>query len=62
MLGGCGLLARVLVGDRDRGVADERRPAGEQLEQQAAGGVQVGAGVDLLAAGLLRATGTGRCR
>ena len=43
----------MLVGDRDRGVADERRPAGEQLVEQAAGGVDVAAGVDLLAAGLL---------
>ena len=40
------LLLDVLVGHRDRGVADERRPAGEQLEQQAPGGVQVGARVD----------------
>jgi hypothetical protein len=30
-------LADVLVGDRDRAVADERRPAGEQLVEQAAG-------------------------
>ena len=51
--GGMRRLAHVLVGHRDRAVADERRPAGEQLVEQAAGGVDVGAGVDGLAAGLL---------
>ena len=51
---GSGRLADVLVGDRDGGVADERRPAGQQLVEQAAGGVDVGPGVDRLAAGLLR--------
>ncbi|MPM63510.1 hypothetical protein SDC9_110390 [bioreactor metagenome] len=45
------MLADVLVGDGDRRVADERRPAGEQLVEQAAGGVQVGPEADLLAAG-----------
>ena len=43
----------MLVGHRDRGVAGERRLAGEQLEQHAAGGVDVAAGVDGLAARLL---------
>ena len=46
-------LAHVLVGDGDRAVAGERRPAGQQLEEHAAGGVQVGARVDGLALGLL---------
>ncbi len=44
----------MLVGDRDRGVAGERGLAGEQLEEHAAGGVDVAAGVHGLAAGLLR--------
>ena len=43
----------MLVGDRHRGVAGEGRLAGQQLVQQAAGGVQVAAGVNHLAAGLL---------
>ena len=51
---GSGGLADVLVGDRHRGVADEGRAPGEQLVEQAPGGVDVGAGVDGLAAGLLR--------
>ena len=34
-------------------VADERRPAGEQLVEHAAGGVEVGAGVDGAALRLL---------
>ena len=46
-------LAHVLVGDGHRGVAREGRFAGEQLVEQAAGRVQVAAGVDDLAAGLL---------
>ena len=44
----------MLVGDADRVVADERGPAGEQLIDDAAGGVDVGPGVDLFTAGLLR--------
>ena len=48
------VLPHVLVGDRDRRVAGERRPAGQQLVQQAPGGVQVAAGIDPLAPGLLR--------
>jgi hypothetical protein len=48
------VLPDVLVGDRDRRVAGERRPAGEQFVQQAAGRVQVAAGIDPLAPGLLR--------
>ena len=48
------VLPHVLVGDRHRGVAGERRPAGEQLVHQAAGGVQVAARVHPLAPGLLR--------
>ena len=51
--GGIGRLTDVLVGDRDRALADERRPPGEQLEEHAAGGVQVGARVDRLALRLL---------
>ena len=47
------VLADVLVRNGDRRVADERRPPGQQLEEQAAGGVDVRAGVDLLALGLL---------
>ncbi len=47
------LLADVLVGHGDRAVADEGRPAGEQLIEHAAGGVDVRAGVDGLAARLL---------
>src|SRR5690606_11348164 len=39
-------------GDGDRGVAHERRADGQQLVEQAAGGVEVGAGVDLFAFGL----------
>jgi hypothetical protein len=48
------VLSYMLVGDRHRRVAGERRPAGEQLVEQAAGGVQVAAGVHPLAPGLLR--------
>ena len=48
------VLPDVLVGDRHRRVAGERRPAGEQLVHQAAGGVQVAARVHPLAPGLLR--------
>ena len=44
----------MLVGDRDGGIAGERRPPGEQLVHQAARGVQVTAGVHPLAARLLR--------
>ena len=47
-------LAYVLVGHTHRGVADERRPADQQLVQQATRRVEVAAGVDGLAAGLLR--------
>ena len=47
------VLPHVLVGHRDRGVAGERRLAGEQLEQHATGGVDVAAGVDGLTARLL---------
>jgi hypothetical protein len=43
----------VLVGDGDRRVAGERGPSGQQLIQQAAGRVQVAAGIDPLAPGLL---------
>src|SRR5690606_34866248 len=46
------LLAHGLVGDGDRGVAHERRAGGQQLVEQAAGGVEGGAGVDLFAFGL----------
>ena len=46
-------LTDVLVGDRDRRVAREGGPAGEQLEEKATGGVEVGPGVDGLALGLL---------
>ena len=46
-------LAHVLVGDRDGAVPDERRSAGQQLVEQAAGRVDVGPRVDGLAAGLL---------
>ena len=48
-----GLLADVLVGHGDRAVPDERRPAGEELVEQAARGVDVRARVHGLAAGLL---------
>src|SRR5215467_3627119 len=48
------VLPHVLVGDRDRRVPQERGPAGEQFVEQAAGRVQVAAGVDPLTAGLLR--------
>ena len=41
------------VGDRHRGSGNERRSASEQYEHQATGGVDVRAGVDSLAAGLL---------
>ena len=44
----------MLVGDRHRGVASERRPAGEQFVHEAAGRVQVGPRVDPFAACLLR--------
>ena len=47
-------LAYVLVRHADRRVADERRPADQQLIEQAAGRVDVGTGVDGLAARLLR--------
>ena len=47
------ILADVLVGHRDRRVTDERRLAGEDFVQHAAQRVDVGAGVDGLAAGLL---------
>ncbi|BDZ42087.1 hypothetical protein GCM10025865_13860 [Paraoerskovia sediminicola] len=43
----------MLVRHGDRGVADERRPTGEHLEEEAARGVEVAAGVDGLAARLL---------
>ena len=46
--------ADVLVGDGHRRVGLERRTTGEQLEEQAAGGVEVGAGVDVVALRLLR--------
>ena len=46
-------LADVLVGDGDRRVTGEGRPAGEQLVEQDAGGVEVAARVDDLAARLL---------
>ena len=48
-----GHLRHVLVGDRHSRVAGERRTAGEHLVQHAAGGIQVGAHVDGLAASLL---------
>jgi hypothetical protein len=44
----------VLVDDGDRAVTGERRRAGQQLEQHAAGRVEVRAGVDLVTARLLR--------
>ena len=47
------LLPDVLVGDRHRRVAHERRPSGQQLEEQAARRVEVAARVHLLAARLL---------
>ena len=40
----------MLIGDRHRGVPAEGRLPGEQLEEDHPRGVQVGAGVDLLAA------------
>lgn len=43
----------MLVGDRHRRIASERRPAGEHLVKHAAGRIQVGAHVDVLAARLL---------
>lgn len=53
-LGGrLGSLADVLVGDRDRGVAAEGDVAGQQLVEQDADRVEVGAGVDRLALRLL---------
>ena len=45
-------LTYVLVGNADRRVPNERRPANKQLIQQTAGGVQVASGIDGLAAGL----------
>ena len=48
------ILADMLVGDRDRGITDERRFAGEHLVEHAAQRVHVRAGVDLVAARLLR--------
>jgi hypothetical protein len=44
----------MLVGDGDGRLSDERGPPGEQFEEQAAGGVEVGAGIDGLALSLLR--------
>ena len=49
-----GDLAHMLVGDGDRGVPGEGGLAGEQLVEQAPGGVEVGTGIDDLAARLLR--------
>ena len=43
----------MLVGDRDRAVPLEGRPAGEELIEHAAGRVEVAAGVDVLALRLL---------
>ncbi len=43
----------MLIRDRDRGVAGEGRPSGQQLIQQAPGRVQVAAGIDPLAPCLL---------
>ena len=51
--GGVGLLAHVLVGHGEGRVAHEGRSPGQQLVEQAAGGVDVGAGVHRLPAGLL---------
>ena len=51
--GSRGVLPDVLVGHRDGGVAAERRRAGDELVEQAAHRVDVGAGVHALAAGLL---------
>jgi hypothetical protein len=48
-----GLLANVLVGDRHRVVAGERRPPGHHLVEDDAEGVDIGAGVDHVALGLL---------
>ncbi len=48
------VLAHVLVGNRDRRVALERRCARDEFVEQAAGGVDVRASIDRLAAGLLR--------
>ena len=48
-----GRFAHVLVGDGDRRLAAERRPAGEQLVEHDARRVDVGARVDRLALGLL---------
>ena len=61
-LGGDRRLADVLVGDRDRGVAAERRATGEQLVEHDAGRVQVGAGVDRSRPWPARARSTRRCR
>jgi hypothetical protein len=47
------VLADVLVGNGDRGVAGERRGAGDELVEHAAHGVDVGTGVHPLAACLL---------
>ena len=47
------ILAHMLVGHRDRRVTDERRLAGEDFVEHAAQRVDIGAGVDRLAAGLL---------
>ncbi|BCK70044.1 hypothetical protein Srufu_039970 [Streptomyces libani subsp. rufus] len=44
----------MLVDDRERGLAGERRPQREEFVEQTAGGVEVGAGVDGLAERLLR--------
>jgi len=46
-------LPDVLVRHADRGIAEERRASGQQLVEQAAGRIEVGARVDLLAPGLL---------
>ena len=51
---GLGRRADVLVGDRDRRLSDERRTTREQLIEQTARGVEVGAGVDRVALCLLR--------
>ena len=50
---GCHGFAHVLIGNRDSGVTFEWRATCEQLVEQNTGGVEVGAGVDTLAAGLL---------
>ena len=46
--------ADVLVGHRDGGVTDKRWAPDQQLIEQAAGGIDISAIVDGLAAGLLR--------